>query len=120
MRQNVFKTRPDKGALRQKQANERFGVIREVVFVRGFFAEDPSLGDLIVIFVKRQLACEQGVKNDAQTPHVHFFSSVFLPLQHFRSTVADGPAECLQVAGFAFVLSGESKVAQLDVLILVE
>jgi hypothetical protein len=92
----------------------------EVVRVFGFFFEYLHLRDIFVVLVKGQLAHQQCVEYDAETPDIHLFSRILLPLQHLGRTVAHRAAPCLQVVGLALVFSREAEVDQLDVAVLVE
>jgi hypothetical protein len=92
----------------------------EVIRVFGLFFEYLHLRDIFVVLVKGQLAHQQRVEYDAETPDIHLFSRILLALQHLGRTVAHGPAPCLQVVGLALVLSCKAKVDQLDVAVLVE
>jgi uncharacterized membrane protein YccF (DUF307 family) len=91
-----------------------------VGWVVSFFFQYLRFGDQFVVFVKRQLADQKRVEDDAQTPHVHLFSRIFLALEHLGRAVANGATPCLQIVGLPFVLARETKIDQLYIPMLVQ
>lgn len=108
------------GPLGEQALAQLLGQWREVVRVLGLLLEDSRLGDGLVVVVKGQLADEEGVQDDAQTPDVDLFAGVLFALEHLGGAVAHGAAPGLQVVALALVLAGEAKVDELYVFVLVE
>jgi hypothetical protein len=48
----------------------------------GFLAQDLGPGYVIIVIVERQLAAQERVENDTQTPNINLFACVFFTLQH--------------------------------------
>ena len=86
-------------------------------------AHSPTLdlaeqnGDVFV--VERQAAAEQGVQNHAAGPDVHFRAGVHPPRDDFRGSVVGGAAGCVEKATIHQKV-GQSKIRDLDVVVLVE
>jgi len=118
--ENVGQGGPEQRAFREQPLQQRQGVGGYVVRVVGLLGQNLGPRDAVVIIVERQLAAEQGVENHTQTPHVHLFARVLLPLEHLGRRIAYCPAKSLQVVGLALVFAREAKVAELDVLVFVE
>lgn len=88
--------------------------------VLGILLQNSPFRHIIIIVIERQFPAQQGVENYSQTPNIDFLSSIFLPLEHFRRTVADCPAPRLQVTCRSLVFSCEAEIDQLDILMFVQ
>jgi hypothetical protein len=82
--------------------------------------QDASLGRILIVLVKWELSTKERVQNDSKTPDVNLFTSIFFALEHLGSTVTYSATPRLQIARFALIFSCESKIYQLDVLMLVQ
>ncbi len=120
MTQDVRQRWSYQGSLRQQDPKKIPRIWGEMLRPLRLRAQDFRAREIVVVLVKRQLPTQQGVQDDTQTPHVDLLARILLALQHLGRAIAHGSAEGLQVARLALILAREAKVAELDVLVLVE
>ncbi len=95
MGQNVRQGWSEQSPLRQQRLDQADGLWRQVFRKCGILGQDLRPRHVVVVVIKRQLAAEQSVQDDAQAPHVHLFTGIFLALEHLRRGVTYCAAEGL-------------------------
>lgn len=111
MSQDLVQAGSNQRSFGQQEIDQSLGIVRELVVEGRLVGQYPLFGDLVVIVVIWQLACQKRIENDSQAPYIHFFARVFLSFEHLGCTIAYRPTECLEVASLPLIFARKPKIA---------